>query len=118
MIVLAHEIEPFLLQADGWVPSEVICERFGVADPRALRGIDGKPGLMGDWAISGDQGYKHIKNATTGEWVRYQRRVARHAISQLRRWRRQRKLRQSVLVKRSTAPIERDTGQRLLFSTS
>jgi hypothetical protein len=108
---LAHEIEPYLLLAKGWVPSAVICERFGIADGRALRGLNGQPGLMGDWAISGNEGYKHIHNATTGEWLRYQYRIVHHAISELRRWRRQRKLRREVLAKRAAAPMERDTRQ-------
>lgn len=115
---LSREIEPFLLSAGDWVRSEVICERFGIADARALRGIGREPGLVSDFAISGDGGYKHIEHATTGEWLRFQWRIVHHAISELRRWRRLKKRRTSVLAKRAALPTERDTGQRLLFTRS
>lgn len=111
-----HEIEPFLLLARDWVRSDVICERFGIADARALRGIGREPGLVSNFAISSDAGYKHIEHATTGEWLRFQWRIVHHAIAELRRWRRLKKRRQLVLAKRAAAPTERDTGQTLLWA--
>jgi hypothetical protein len=118
MSELATEIERYLLLTKGWVGSEVLCDRFGVGDPRGLRGIGRKPGLVSAFAISSDHGYKHVEHATTGEWLRFKARIVYHAVSELRRVHLLQRRRHGVLRKVGQVPTERDTGQTLRFSTS
>jgi len=116
MNALAAQIETFLRASGGWVPSAVICSEFNVGE-RALRAIDRKPGLVSEFAISGDKGLKHVENATTGEWLRFKARILYHATGELRRlWALQRR-RHGLQRRRGQTLLEKDTGQTL-FSMS
>ncbi len=92
---LAEQIEAFLLSERGWVSASLLCERFNVRE-RALRGISGKPGLCSTFAISGDKGYKHVARATEREFERFRSRLREHAIAQMVRARRLRRLRDQL----------------------
>jgi len=70
-------IEMWLLTQFRWVPASEICQRFGVVE-RSLRATGAKPGLLSHCAISGDSGFKHVRHATTAEWLRCKGRLARH----------------------------------------
>ena len=112
---LVAEIERFLLERAGWVPDQEIARRFGVRE-RELRALDGAPGLASAFAISSDQGLKHVACATTEQWLRFKRRLRKHGINELRRVRDlDRRRTQVTRAIRSTGFVfEQDTGQGLL----
>jgi hypothetical protein len=84
MSPLATEIEIWLRARNFWVKEQDICKRFGVTD-RQLRNTANRPGLLSDFAISGNDGYKHVRNATADEWDAFTYRIRNHSIAQLRR---------------------------------
>jgi hypothetical protein len=77
-------IEHYLLLRDRWVPASEITSTLHV-DERDLRARDGKPGLCSNFAISGRQGYKHVKYATEEEWAACDAHLRSHSIAQLER---------------------------------
>lgn len=58
------DLEKFLQERHRWVSSAEICEHFRLSDDRPFRRINGRPGLMADFAISGNRGFKHVDFAT------------------------------------------------------
>ena len=112
-MVEASQVEAFLLAERRWVSSAEICERFGIKK-RALRQIDGQPGLCSEFAVSGDKGYRHIAFATDTEFERWQRRLRTHAIGELVRVRNARRKRKSLLAPKPVPAMTRE-GQVLLF---
>jgi hypothetical protein len=110
----APEIERYLLAQDRWVSSADLCARFDI-DERELRCIGHEPGLISAYAISHTRkGYRHVRNATTIEWLAFKFAILRHAISEIRRVRRLAKVRHNVL--NPTIPLsEADNGQGILL---
>ncbi len=78
------DVERFLQERHRWVASAEICEHFGLPDDRPFRRVNGRPGLMADFAISGNRGFKHVDFATDGEWDEYSGRIRDHAVEELR----------------------------------
>ena len=113
---LAPQIEAFLLAAGGWVPAGVLCAQFNVGE-RALRCVERKPGLVSEFAISGDKGLKHVENATKAEWLRFKARILYHATGELRRLRRLAARRNALQRQRGSVVTEKDSDQ-ILFSLS
>jgi len=115
---LEKDIETFLLAADRWVTSREICEAFDLPDDRVLRGVRNNPGLCTRFAISGNQGYKHIALATTTEWHHYYAREREHNIRALVNLRDKRRRRRQMTraVKRPATIFEKDSGQALLLA--
>lgn len=111
---LASQIEAFLRESRTWVKAAEICLRFGVKK-RALRGLNGAPGLCGGFAVSNTRrGYKHLDFATEAEAMHAYRQRRQHGIGELvsarrmiRRWRER--------VRATTRPMQRD-GQLLLVA--
>lgn len=114
MTPLAQEIELWLLAQYGWVSETQICERFGV-DERELRNTSRKPGLLSDFAISGNRGFKHVRNATIDEWDQFNDRIRHHSICQLRRLKTLRATRTNLLTGKRPFVVEIKTGQGVLL---
>ncbi|NCC52822.1 MAG: hypothetical protein EOM20_16625 [Spartobacteria bacterium] len=112
---IRDHIETYLLEKKGWVKSAELVARFDVKD-RALRAVGDSPGLCSTFAISGDQGFKHIANATTREWLRFKHRMIKHAIAEFTRLRKLSDRRANVTKhQKSTFQYEQDTGQGILL---
>lgn len=113
----AIEIEGYLLDARRWVPAAEICARFAVRE-RLLRSDGDRLGLCSAFAISGDQGYKHVAVATEAEVDHFYARLRRHGLAELVTARRLKRRRREVLavIPRPPAVVEKDTGQVLLFT--
>jgi len=112
---LRQDIERYLLGVGTWVPAEVLCEKFGI-DQRRLRGINGSPGLVSEFAISNTNlGYRHIASATTSEWLHFKHAMRRHGINELRRVADLDKSRHQVIRQTRDFICEKDTGQGLLI---
>jgi hypothetical protein len=109
-----RDIETYLLNARGWVKAAQLSEVFGVRE-RALRSEGAEPGLCSAFAISGDKGLKHVRNATTDEWLRFKHRLRRHGVGELIRVRSLQHRRREISDRRPGFQVERDTGQVLLF---
>lgn len=108
------QIEAFLIQAGGWVPIEVICARFCINE-RKLRAVGRLPGLLDDFAVTGDKGAIHHLHLSTEEFGRMDRRIGRHGISELRKRKRWRQGRQRTLkTTRAGYSWEKESGQGLL----
>lgn len=107
---VAQQIEAFLVSQHRWVKSDELCQRFGIRE-RALRAIDGKPGLCSEFAISGDKGFKHVKHATDDEFRRADQRSRKHAIGEFVSARLRRRYRQRLLSVRPPPIHEATTGQ-------
>jgi hypothetical protein len=102
-----------LLDAADWVPAKVICARFCI-DERGLRASGDQPGLLDDFAVSGNKGYKHVRNLTSVEVEAVEHRLRSHAVAQLvklRRWKSARKNNFTGLKPR----FERHTGQGVML---
>ena len=84
MIDKTEFIERWLLAHSGWTSAREICDTFNL-DERELRASEGKGGLLSVFAISGSNGYRHVRRATPQEWCRFKWGQRRHAISELRR---------------------------------
>lgn len=80
------EIEIFLLESNGWVPTPVICSKFAIP-ARLLRQDKDRPGLLDHFAVSstknGQNGYCHHKHLPTADWLPIKHRLRRHAIGEL-----------------------------------
>ena len=114
---LSTEIEGYLLDARRWVPAAELCERFEVPE-RGLRALGDQPGLCSLFAISGDQGFKHVAHATDQEFDRAYARLRSHGLAELVRARRLKRRRAELHAKvtRPPAVVEKTTGQVLLFT--
>lgn len=111
------QIEAYLLEQRAWVPVGLICQRFGLKE-RRLRGLDGKPGLCSEFAISSDHGLKHVAVATTAEWIEFKHRLRKHGINELIRVASLGKRRAQVTRQTRCFVSEKDSGQGLLFAPS
>ena len=111
---LIKQIEAYLLEARGWVSSEALCAQFGLKDDRPLRSTAGVPGLCSAFAISGDNGFKHVLRASTTEWLRFKHRLRKHGIQELVRVRELDRVRHEATRQVADITFERDTGQALL----
>lgn len=112
----AQQIETYLFDRRTWVPVKEICDEFCIRQ-RALRGLDGRPGLCSEYAISSDAGLKHVAHATTQEWLRFKHRLRRHGINELVRVSKLDR-RRSTITRKATKPtfyFQPDTGQGSLF---
>lgn len=115
MINLAPQIEAWLFAQQGWVSSSDLCARFGIEDDRILRSIGDVPGLVSDFAISHTRkGFRHVRHATTLEWLAFKFSLMRHAISVIRRVKRLASKRHNVFLP-TVPPSEKDSGQYLLL---
>jgi hypothetical protein len=113
MSPLAQQIERHLLEAKSWISAWELQLKFGIGQ-RALRAINGKPGLCSEFAISGNKGFKHVQYATDAEFTRADQRVRKHAIGELIGARLRRRYRQR-LVSANPAPLhEKATGQGVM----
>ena len=117
---LAPRIELYLLQKQGWVSASEICQHFEISDERKLRGKDGKPGILADFAASstrqGESGYCHHRFLTTAEWLPVKHRIKRHSVSQMRSIRHQDNARHNILTGKRPDLREVHGGQGLLFA--
>lgn len=107
-------VEAYLLDHGGWVKAEDLAFRFGVRE-RQFRQLDGVPGLCSAFAISGDHGFKHIRHATTAEWLRFKHRLRRHGIGELIRVRDLDSKRRNVTRPFRAHTFERDSGQSVML---
>lgn len=114
---LATRIEAYLLERKGWVATEELCLAFGLPDDRALRQAKNKPGLCSRFAISGDLGLRHVRTATTGEWLHFKHRLRKHAVSEFIRVRELNIARHNAVSARAPLVIEKDTGQAVMALT-
>jgi hypothetical protein len=113
MDALVQAIEAYMLQRADWVPASELCARFGLGE-RQLRQDRGRPGLCSEFAISNSQhGLKHVTCATTREFLEATHGGTKHAVSELRRVRRLRERRHSMVrqIRRPAVCQERDTPQ-------
>jgi len=110
---LRQQIELWLLAQRDWVPAAEICQRFGVRE-RRLRQNGEHPGLLSDFAISSDHGFKHIHNAEDKEYFPSRARLCSHIKNEARRVRawdsRRKNERQGI----RPFLVEKFTGQTLL----
>jgi hypothetical protein len=115
---LKEGIESYLLTApgDGWVKSQMLCERFQITE-RQLRKVGDRDGLCSDFAISSDKGFKHIEKATTREWLSFKHRMRGHAIAEMVRTRNLDRRRANVFktIKRPVFTFQKDSGQGVLL---
>lgn len=77
-------IEHYLFLRPHWVPASELTSTFRVLE-RELRSRAGEPGLCSSFAISGNQGFKHIRHATEEEWTAFESRLRQHGIAELTR---------------------------------
>ena len=114
---LKDQIERFLLERGGWVPGSVICAAFELRSDRILRGVGSKPGLCSDFAISSDKGFKHIRCASSREYIAFKHRMRRHAVAELSRSRLLDQRRNNLLKHVRSVPFDfqPDTGQGVFF---
>lgn len=110
---LQSQIEAHLLERRGWVTGAELQKEFGISD-RALRALDGKPGLCSEFAISGNKGFKHVKYASDDEFTRADKRVRKHAIGELIGARLRKRYRQRLLTAPPKPVFERATGQAVM----
>lgn len=113
---MAARIEQHLLTVQGWVTAAELCQEFGIKE-RELRGEEGKPGLVGDFAVRGNKGYRHVQHATDEEYDHCVRRLRSHGIAELQLARALRRRRLRVLLHRATPPPVTRDGQFLLIPT-
>jgi hypothetical protein len=113
---VAVRIERYLLDRAGWVSTDELCQAFGLRDGRVLRSVGDSPGLCSGFAISGNDGFKHVENATSAEWLRFKHRLRRHGIAELVRVHKLDHRRQRVTrsLKRPAVTLEKDSNQILM----
>jgi len=114
MTPLAQEIEQYLMTSGRWVSTEEICAHFNLRDDRPLRQMSNEPGLCSEFAISSDQGFKHVALASTGEWLRFKHRLRRHGIRELARASSLDKRRHQVTRPALGLTWEKDSGQAVM----
>lgn len=113
MTALASQIEIYLLTQQNWVSGEELCREFEVRE-RELRCHGDEPGLISDFTISHSRkGYRHVRNATSMEWLAFKFSLLRHAISEIRRVKRLSKARHNVIT--GKPPVEKFSGQGILL---
>ena len=110
---LAGQIERHLLSKADWVSAAELVATFSV-DERQLRQDGDLPGLCTGYAISGPKGFKHVKSATTAEWLSFKHRLRRHGISELGRVSRLDRVRHEVKRAVASVLLERDSAQTLM----
>lgn len=81
---LALRIETHLQATPGWVSASELAHLFGV-NPRRLRAVGRKPGLLDGFAISSPEGYKHIRQASQEEFDQIRGGLRAHAFAELRK---------------------------------
>jgi hypothetical protein len=113
MSPLAQQIEKHLLAARGWVTAADLAVTFGIGE-RALRAMNGAPGLCSEFAISGNKGFKHVQYATDAEFTRADQRVRKHAIGELVGARLRRRYRNRLLAPKPAPLHEKATGQGVM----
>lgn len=117
-MTLEQRIEEYLLiqPFPGWVKSDTLCAVFDINE-RQLRKVGSQPGLCSAFAISGDKGFKHVKSASKGEYLRFKHRLRKHAIAELSRVRDLDRRRHQVTktTKRPEFIREKDSNQGLFF---
>ena len=77
-------IEHYLFMRPHWVPGSEIAMMFKV-DERTLRARRGEPGLVSSYAISGNDGFKHVRHATDAEFNTFRERLRSHGLAELHR---------------------------------
>lgn len=114
---LASQIELYLLERGGWVPSREICERFGVRE-RLLRRDGRRKGLLVRFAMSstnnGEHGFIHHRFLGIREYLRIKHGRLRHAIAEIRTVQDAEFGRRNCLTGPPQALFEAHTGQGLL----
>lgn len=110
---LGQQIELWLLTQSDWVSAATICERFGVRE-RLLRADRDRQGLLSEFAICSDRGFKHIRNASDPEYRQAHERILAHLKHEARRLRSWRLRRQRERVGLRPIQFEKFTGQALL----
>lgn len=112
MPTIEQRIEEYLLASSEWVSSKRICALFNVSE-RQLRQVGDRAGLISDFAISSDKGFKHVAKASRTEYLRFKHRLRRHGIAELRRVRDLDQARGNAIkiIKRPAFKFERDNGQ-------
>ena len=115
---LQVSIENYLLARDpgDWVPIPVLVERFSIPDERELRATGRHPGPLSYCTIFSSQGVKHIAHTTTMERIKCKNRIRRELISRARRLRWFNTAIGRCLDRRANPPVEKHTGQSLLFT--
>lgn len=112
--ITSAEVEAELYRAGGWITAERLAAAVGCG-PRYLRArrIKGElvPGLVGDFAIAGAKGYRHVEHATEAEFDEYVEMLWRHSVAQLMHRRAVRNRRESVLVAGEAGDVQVDSGQ-------
>jgi len=112
---LKTDIEKFLFEEGCWVPGGELCERFNLPSDRMFRQTADSPGLLSEFAISGNAGFKHVARATDAEWNRFYSRLRQHGIAELVRVRNLRNKRRNMTRRAKERVWERTTGQGLLI---
>lgn len=117
---LSRQIERYLLERGDWVSTLELCQVFALPDDRQLRQDGALPGLCTPFAISHTRlGLKHVRAATTGEWIKFQVRLMRHAIAEIRRVRALKKARHAAVYSLAETSWEKDSGQGVFaYATS
>lgn len=81
---LTELIEDHLEATGKWVSAKSLTSTFGVKE-RDLRAVGDRPGLCSAFAISGNQGFKHIKHATEDEFEMFYERLSQHSLNEFTR---------------------------------
>jgi hypothetical protein len=110
---IAGQIERHLLSRADWVSAAELCSAFSV-DERQFRQDGDLPGLCTGYAISGPKGFKHVKSATTAEWLSFKHRLRRHGVQELIRVRRLDRARSALKRTITSFVVEADSGQVLM----
>lgn len=108
-------IEEYLLADGGWVSAYELARLFNITE-RELRSRNDKPGICSHFAISGNNGFKHVKHASDVEWSRFESRLRSHAISELIRVKHLRAARRRQTASTSQHVFETSTGQGILIA--
>lgn len=115
MNTISEQIEQLLLDRRDWVSTEEIVTRFGLPDDRPLRQVGDHPGLCSKFAISQTgKGFKHVRIASTTEWIRFKKSQRGHCIRGLRRVRDLDRARHNATSSYHHHAFEKDTGQGVL----
>ena len=109
---LSKQIERLLWTRKDWVPSSEICATFGLPDDRVLRQDGALPGLCTTFAIShSKKGLRHVRFATTTEWLKFKKRLVKHSVAQFRRISGLGHVRHNATYTLEDLQVESDTGQ-------
>lgn len=114
MTPVASQIEAWLIQQTDWISEAALCERFDINE-RQLRYIGTTPGLISHFSISSPRGYKHVRNATRMEYLKFCHSEKRSGITRFRRLRILSRVRHNVLEPTIPFLTEADTGQGIML---